>query len=197
MNIMDIFHTLPTGEQFHGQRVAAISRMLAELMGLSSPEADAIEHSALLHDIGKVMVPQALLRVPHELSKEDRPVVLSHTAIGKRLLDNRESFLTTSAIVAQQHHEYLDGSGYLGLTEKEIHPHAKLVAAADVFDKLTFCQPGEDAIKADQAGTILRQCAGTKLDRQVVLTLLDRMDRAFEVGHEVMINTFFSQNAQC
>lgn len=197
MNIMDFFNVLPIAEQFHCYRVAAISKLMAEVMGLSSPEVDTIAHSALLHDVGKAMVPRALHRVPRELSEDDRPIVLSHTTVGSQMLSNTGAILSTASIVALQHHEYLNGCGYLGLTDKAIHPHAKLVTVADIFDKLAFCQPGEEMRKVEKTSAVLLQCAETKLDGQMVLTLLSNMDQVLVVGHRANINAFSFTNTHC
>lgn len=197
MKTMILFNALPIEDQIHCYRVAATSKLLAEIMGLSSPEVDTIEHSALYHDIGKAMVPQALHRKPGVLSERERAIVLSHTTVGKRILGCRESLLSTAPIVAFQHHEYLDGSGYFGMTDKAIHPHAKLVTVADVFDKLVFCQPGKKKVKVEKANAILTQSASSKLDTQAVRILLANVDQIVELCHETNINAFSMVNTHC
>lgn len=167
-------------EQLHCRRVSAISKLLAECSGLSSPEVASIAQSALLHDIGKSALPQKIFHALGALSQREQALVQAHTTIGREMLAGTESILSTASIVAYQHHERLDGSGYWGLRDKEIHPHAKLVAVVDVFDALTFRKAfWEDA----QVQTALNRLAGIQLDAQIVHMLQSNYDCVLEAGH--------------
>ena len=192
---MEFFAPLPLEEQLHCRRVAAVSKLIAESMGCSNVEVTTIERAAMFHDVGKTAIPTELLNKSGELTKRERAVVLSHTTVGKQMLDGTESILSTAAIVALQHHEHLDGSGYFGLTDKAIHPHAKMVAVADVFDKLMFCRLGPEKEKIENACDTLLQCAGKKLDARLIHMLLSNFDQALVVCHMVNINAYNPENA--
>ena len=127
---------LPPAELAHCRRTAALSQLLAELADCSEPEVRTITQSALVHDIGKAAIPPSILYKPGPLSSDERTIIQTHTAIGAQALARTHGTMRTAAVVALQHHERLDGSGYLGLRSSEIHPHAKLIAVADVFDAL-------------------------------------------------------------
>ena len=133
---MDIFTSLTAEEIAHSKRTAEISRILAEHADYDSAEVHEVYQAALLHDIGKTMIPVRIRCKSGSLSEVERSSMRKHTSIGHFLLLQTGTMLGTSSVVALQHHERLDGSGYLGLQDAEIHPHAKIVAVADVFDAL-------------------------------------------------------------
>lgn len=192
---MKYFAPLPMEEQLHCRRVAAVSKLIAEARGFSTIEAEAIEQAAMFHDVGKSVIPAEFLNKSGELTTRERDIVMSHTTMGKRLLDGTESILSTAAIVAFQHHEYLDGSGYFGLFDKAIHPHSKLVTVADIFDKLMFCRLGGEKEKLESTCGTLLQYADKKLDSRTVLTLLANLDQALVVCHVVNVNAYNPANA--
>jgi HD-GYP domain-containing protein (c-di-GMP phosphodiesterase class II) len=176
-------------EQLHCRRVSAISKLLAETSGVSSPEATTIAQSALLHDIGKSALPQRIFHTPEPLSPREQTLVKAHTTLGKELLEGTETILSTAAIVAYQHHEYLDGSGYWGLHGHELHPHTKLIAVVNTFDALTFRKASWD--NGDVRHT-LEQRAGTQLDADAVHLLLSNLDRVLDAGYSA--NAHSGQN---
>ena len=98
------------------------------------------------------------------------------------MLEGTNTILSTAAIVAQQHHEHLDGSGYLGLHEDEIHPHAKLVAVANTFDTLSFRKGVWDQ---EQVRCELERRAGSQLAPQTVALLLDSLPQIVDICHHV------------
>lgn len=100
-----------------------------------------------------------------------------HTSIGHFLLLQTGTMLGTSSVVALQHHERLDGSGYLGLQDAEIHPHAKIVAVADVFDALISPRPYKRPWDIRRVSDYLKSCAGVKLVGAIVRLLLDIFHR--------------------
>ena len=169
-------------EQLHCRRVSAISKLLAEAAGASAPEATTIAQSALLHDIGKSALPQRIFHALSPLSQREQTLLRAHTTIGKELLEGTESILSTASIVAYQHHEYLDGSGYWGLRSQEIHPHAKLITVVDVFDTHTFRKASwED----NDVRCYLEQRAGTQLDAESIRLLLSNFKQVLDAGYSV------------
>ncbi len=186
---MNFLTPLRREEQLHCRRVSAISKLLAETSGVSSPEATTIAQSALLHDIGKSVLPQRLFHTPEPLSLREQTLMKAHTTLGKELLEGTETILSTAAIVAYQHHEHMDGSGYWGLRGHEIHPHAKLIAVVNTFDTLTFRKASWD--NGDIQHT-LEQRAGTQLDADAVHLLLSNLDRVLAAGYSA--NAHSGQN---
>lgn len=122
----------------HVKRVAEISALLASLYGMGEEEVDLIRMASPMHDIGKVAIPDAILKKPGKLTDEEFDHMKDHTSIGYKLLKNSERIIIkTSAIIAYEHHEKWNGRGYpRGLKGEEIHPYGRISAIADVFDAL-------------------------------------------------------------
>jgi PAS domain S-box-containing protein len=124
-----------TGE--HVRRLKRISQQLAERMGFSALEAERIGYSAVLHDVGKIHIPDRILQKPGPLTVEERAEMQQHTLAGERIL-KPSSFFDQASRIARSHHENWDGSGYPdGLRGTEIPLEARLVHLVDVFDALT------------------------------------------------------------
>lgn len=172
---MSLQKSLPPAELSHCRRTAALSKLLAGLAGYSESEVRTITQSALVHDIGKMGIPSAVLYKPSPLSPEERVLIQTHTTIGAKILTHTRGAMRTAAIVALQHHERLDGSGYLGLQDAEIHPHAKLVAVADVFDALLSPRPYKQPWDIRRVSGYLKERAGVELDSGVIRLLLDNL----------------------
>ena len=172
---MDIFTSLTEEEIAHSKRTAEISRILAEHADYDSAEVHEVYQAALLHDIGKTMIPVRIRCKSGSLSEVERSSMQKHTSIGHFLLLQTGTMLGTSSVVALQHHERLDGSGYLGPQDAEIHPHAKIVAVADVFDALISPRPYKRPWDIRRVSDYLKSCAGVKLDGAIVRLLLDNL----------------------
>lgn len=120
----------------HSFRVAAYSAAIAEKLGWSRSEVDNMYREALLHDIGKIGIPDAVLNKPGRLTPEEYEEIKKHTIYGKTILDGLEDMKNT-AEVAMYHHERYDGTGYpTGLSGEDIPPHARIVAIADAYDAM-------------------------------------------------------------
>jgi two-component system response regulator RpfG len=152
----------------HILRMAKFSRLIAEELGLSRDECDAIEMAAPMHDIGKIGVPDAILlkRGPH--TAEEQTIMRQHTTIGHDILkDSASKYLSLGATIALSHHERYDGTGYPhGLKGEAIPLPARIVAVADVFDALTSARPYKESWPANRALDYLRAALGTQLDPQ-------------------------------
>jgi len=122
----------------HVKRVAEYSKLLALLYGIDKNEADNLLIASPMHDIGKVGIPDSILKKPDKLTIEEFELMKEHSIIGYNILkDSNRDILKTAAIVAKEHHEKYDGSGYpLGLKGEEIHIYGRITAIADVFDAL-------------------------------------------------------------
>ena len=121
---MNLPAPLPPAEQAHCRRTAALSELLARLASLPDSEVRTVTQSALVHDIGKTAIPADILFKPGPLTEEERAPMRMHTTVGAHILSHTHETMRTASAVALQHHERLDGSGYLGLRGSEIHPHA-------------------------------------------------------------------------
>jgi putative nucleotidyltransferase with HDIG domain len=164
----------------HSERVAALSRRLASALGLAPAVVDIVGQAGLLHDIGKIGVPEVILRKPRSLSPEEWQIMRGHPVIGAQIVAPFE-FFEAAARAIRHHHERWDGSGYPdGLTGDDIPLEARVVAVADVFDALTSARSYRPALTPDAARAILLQEAGRTLDTMVVAALLDmlNMERA-------------------
>lgn len=130
------FKSLETGKHIH--RVAEISALLAQLCGLDKATCAEIRWSTAMHDVGKVAIPASILHKPARLTPEEFEIIKTHTTIGHDILKkSNKPLLKSAAIIAHQHHEHWDGSGYpQGLGGEEIDIRGRIVIIADVFDAL-------------------------------------------------------------
>jgi response regulator RpfG family c-di-GMP phosphodiesterase len=156
----------------HSQRVVAYCLRLGQQLGLSGRELVALEHGALLHDIGKIGVPDAILLKPGALSPAEWQVMRLHIEHGADILHGIE-FLRDATLVVTQHHEKWDGSGYpLGLKGEQIALNARIFAVADAVDAITSDRPYRAARSFVAATAELLSCSGTHFDPRVVAAFL-------------------------
>ena len=134
--MMDLQRLHNSANRGHSRRVSAISGLIAERAGYPQAESRIIAQAALFHDCGKSEIPAHVLYKPSVLTPGEYGVIKTHTTIGYRLLSEAARILTAAAFVAGHHHEHMNGAGYHNLSGDEIHPYARLVACADVFDAL-------------------------------------------------------------
>ena len=152
----------------HSERVGTSSRRLALALGLSEPEAEIVARAGLLHDIGKIGVPETVLRKAGPLTSEEWALMRRHPLIGAQIVAPFE-FFTAGATVIRHHHERVDGSGYPdGLAGDAIPVGARIVAVADVYDALTSDRPYRQAMSNADARAFLRTQAGLGLDDEMV-----------------------------
>lgn len=156
----------------HSFQVTLYSIAIAKELGYSYEELRLIGIGAILHDIGKLLIPTEILNKSGALTEEEYNEMKLHTRYGFDLLRNLHSISLLVAHCAFQHHERLDGSGYpRGLVEFEIHPFAKIIGVADVFDAVTSNRVYRDKLLPSEGVAILEQGAGTLYDANVVEAL--------------------------
>ena len=156
----------------HSERVGLSSRRLAIALGLPPTDVEIIARAGLLHDIGKIGVPEIVLRKTGPLNAEEWEVMRRHPVIGAQIVAPFE-FFTAGALVIRHHHERVDGSGYPDrLTGATIPLGARIVAVADVYDALTSDRPYRPAMSAAAARSHLEKQAGQGLDEEIVGTFL-------------------------
>lgn len=152
----------------HSDRVVAYSMRLGRKMGLASNDLLALEQGALLHDIGKIGVPDAILLKPGALTTDEWVQMREHVAHGLRIIEGVE-FLSGARHVIGQHHEKYDGSGYPNkLRGAGIHIHARIFAVADAFDAIRSDRPYRAAASYEKAREELIAYAGSHFDPNVV-----------------------------
>jgi putative nucleotidyltransferase with HDIG domain len=161
--------------RLHSQRVRDYALLLADRYGLSEGERRFVGLGALLHDVGKIAVPDQILLKPAELSGDEWKEMRRHPVEGYRLLQ-RIGFLKEAAEIVHAHHEHFDGSGYpRGLKGVEIPLGARLFMVADVFDALTSERPYHQVLSYGEALKKIREERGTHFDPEVV-DLFERID---------------------
>ena len=152
----------------HSRRTARLSLLLGRELGLSSDELTTLFLGAMLHDIGKIAVPDAVLHKPGRLTDEEWATMRRHPGDGRELLAGL-AFLDGAALAVVQHHEKWDGTGYpAGLRGKGIDPAARALAVADAFDVMTHDRDYRPARSRRDALDELERCAGTQFDPHVV-----------------------------
>ena len=169
-------HEQSTGQHLH--RVQAVSELLANELGYDDKSAEAVGLAAILHDIGKIRVPERILLSPERLDGSEWAIMKQHTTWGAEFLAQRPGF-ETAAVVAACHHERWDGTGYpRGLAGDAIPEVAAIVSVADSFDAITSSRPYRAARPADWAMQEIASCSGTQFSPRVV----DALSRLFARG---------------
>jgi putative nucleotidyltransferase with HDIG domain len=164
----------------HSHRVSAYSEALARDFGLPQRQIDDIRVGALLHDIGKIGVPDEVLRKHERLTKEEFELMKQHPAIGRKVLEQVVQFSRYLDAV-ELHHENLDGTGYpRGLRGEEIPISARIVKVADVYDALSTDRPYRKRMLPVEVHKILRDGSGKHFDRLLVEIFLTRSLPSFE-----------------
>ncbi len=165
----------------HSERVAVYSRRIAEQMGVTRLSPSQIEIAALLHDIGKLGVPNSVLSKPGSLTPEEFEQVRSHPGTGKELLRD-VSFLRDIVPLVYAHHERLDGTGYpQGLKDHEVSVEARVLAVADAYDAMTSERPYRSALEPASAIRELERGAGTQFDSKVVAALVASLEQDSDI----------------
>lgn len=154
----------------HVRRVAEYSRLLALKYGLDAQEANKIAMASPMHDIGKVGIPDAILHKPGKLTDEEWEIMKTHAMLGYAVLQHsKRPILQASAIIAKEHHEKYDGTGYpLGLSGETIHLYARIVAIADVFDALSHDRCYKKAWEDADVFAFFEKERGAHFDPQLV-----------------------------
>jgi putative two-component system response regulator len=153
----------------HADRVTQYALALANAVGLSPAERERLRRGALLHDIGKISIPDAILNKPERLTPEEMEIIKGHPAEGVRLIEGLESLRDVVPLL-RWHHERLDGRGYPdGLRGEQIPFQVRILSVADVYDALASKRPYREAMPHDQSVAILREDAASGgLDPQLV-----------------------------
>jgi putative nucleotidyltransferase with HDIG domain len=174
-----------TGE--HSKSVVRLALDVAAELGLDPAQTRNVEFGALLHDVGKIAIPNEIINKPGKLNEREWEVVKTHTIEGQRMLERIGGFMTEIGTVVRASHEAWDGSGYPdGLRGEEIPIEARVVSACDAFNAMTTTRSYRRAMPLEDAIAEMEACAGSHFDPRVVEALLGviRADQE-SVDHEV------------
>lgn len=168
----------------HVKRVAEYSRILALAYGLDEKEADLIRIASPMHDIGKIGIKDAILVKPSRLTKEERKIIQTHTTVGYEMLKHSKRLvLQASAIIAHQHHEKWDGTGYpRKLKGNEIHIYGSITAIADVFDALGDDRIYKKAWPLDRIVNLFKEEREKHFHPELLDVFLDKLGDLVTIG---------------
>ncbi len=161
----------------HSIRVASYSEALAKEIEMPEEEIKVLKREAMVHDIGKIGIPDAVLNNPGELSEEEFKILESHTTIGARILE-KASGMEGARDVAEFHHERYDGKGYpKGLKGNEIPFHARIVSIADAYDAMNSDRIYRKSLKPSSIRSELVKGRGTQFDPELLNAFLKLFNR--------------------
>jgi response regulator RpfG family c-di-GMP phosphodiesterase len=184
MRLGDVVESRSNEAGNHVRRMSQVCQLLARASGMPEDETSVLMHAAPMHDIGKIATPDSVLLKPGKLTPDEWEIMKQHPAVGLSILDgSQRPILKAAAVIAHQHHEKYDGTGYpQGLKGEDIHPYARMVAVADVFDALSHKRCYKDAWPVDKVTEYLREASGHHLDPRYVELLVKNMDEAVEIN---------------
>lgn len=170
----------------HVERVGSICGLVALQLGWDDEEAEELRLASVLHDVGKIAIPDRLLLKPGPLTPDERWQMEQHTTIGHRILSGSpSSLLTLAAEIALHHHERVDGAGYPhGLAGDAIAIEARIVSVVDVYDALTTDRPYRRAYSLDRALEVMEQAYGAQFDRVVFDAFTSVLPRVLDMWHD-------------
>lgn len=163
----------------HIRRVAECSRLLALYHeSLTDEDADILFHAAPMHDIGKITIPHSILHKPGKLSEDELSIMKTHTTRAYKVLSNsKRKYIKAAAIIAHQHHEKWDGTGYpQGLKAQDIHIYGRIVALIDVFDALMHKRVYKEAWPLEATVDYIKKHSSSHFDPYLVNLLLEHID---------------------
>jgi len=163
----------------HTRRISELSKKLATLAGLSEEQCEILRFASPLHDVGKIGIPDRILLKPGKLDQTEFIIMKMHTTIGGKILSEAGQFpvIHAGSIIALQHHEKWDGSGYpSGFKGNGIHIFSRIVSIADVFDTLCSERPYKKAFPLDTTIRIMKEGQGVFFDPDLFNLFIDNLD---------------------
>ena len=185
--LMEVMESTSDETGKHIKRVAESSRLLAHYTDyLSEEDESIIFHAAPMHDIGKIAIPKEILHKPGRLTPKEFEIMQTHAQKGRDFLKNsKRQLLTAASIIAYEHHEKWDGTGYpRGLKGDEIHIFGRIVALADVFDALTHKRQYKNAWDVNEAVDYIKSLKGIQFDPQLVDIFIEHLAEFIKILEE-------------
>ncbi len=176
------FRDMETG--MHTRRISEMSKALALLVGLSQEQAELLRFASPLHDVGKIGIPDRILLKPGKLDPGEMQIMQLHTTIGGRILSDAEKYpaLEAGMVVALQHHEKWDGTGYPSmLAGEDIHIFARIVMVTDIFDALASDRPYKKAFPIEQTIEIMEKGRGVFFEPRLLQLFFDNLQQFIEI----------------
>ncbi len=170
----------------HTLRVAHYSKLIAKYYGLDELKQEIIFYASPFHDIGKVGIADGILLKEGQLTKDEFTIMKNHVNIGGEILkDTKSPYLIEGGIIALNHHEKYDGSGYpKGKVAEEIPLSARIVAIADVFDALTSRRPYKQSWSFEEAFVLLKEEKNSHFDPKLVDIFVEHIDEVKEIHND-------------
>lgn len=177
--------SLETG--YHIKRVAEYVKTICKSLGMSEHETNVVSKASMMHDIGKLAIPEELIKKTGDLSPSEYEIMKQHVTYGHAMLSKSSGeFMEAAAIIAMQHHEKWNGEGYLGLSGENIHLYARITAVADVFDALMRRRSYKDAWKPEEAIGFILEKSGSHFDPKVTDAFIRSIDSIIKIKNEII-----------
>ena len=174
--------------QGHSQKVSAYAVVIAKALGMKEPEVEEIRLAALLHDIGKVGIPETILNKSGPLDASEWETMKTHTELGAKILEPLQT-MDKIRLMVRHHHEFYDGTGYPDRLEGEKIPYgARLIAIADAYDTITSERTYKKARTSEDAFRELERCAANQFDPELVQLFVQTMRRSPRVRVEPSVS---------
>ena len=172
----------------HVDRVALYSKRLALLYGLDEEEAEKIRLASPLHDVGKIVIPDHILNKPSSLTNDEYEIIKSHAKAGYEILKNsKRELLQMASIIAYQHHEKYDGTGYpRGISGENIHIYGRITAIADIFDALSTPRVYKEAWDDDKVKQLINDEKGKAFDPLLCSLFLENYDTFIKIKNSLL-----------
>jgi putative nucleotidyltransferase with HDIG domain len=175
--------------QGHSQKVSTYAVMIATALEMSKEEVEEIRLAGLLHDIGKVGIPEAILNKSGPLDASEWETMKTHTELGAKILEPLKA-MSRIRLMVRHHHEFYDGTGYPGRLSGEQIPYgARLIAIADAYDTITSERTYKKARTPEDAFSELERCAANQFDPKIVRAFIETMRNAPPLHVEVGIGS--------
>ncbi len=170
------------GTSIHSHRLVHLAQAVGHKLKHSEEELHLLRLAAILHDIGKIGIPDAILNKPGSLTDEEWSIMRRHPEIGRQILEELGGVFHQLAEIVVAHHECWDGKGYPhGLAEEAIPLNARILTVVDAYDAMTTHRPYHEPMPVSQARTELQRCSGSQFDPSVVAAFLQVLDEQEEV----------------
>lgn len=175
-------NTIEAKDQYtkgHSERVSIYSREIARRMKMSPFEQETVYHAAILHDVGKIGVSDAILNKPGPLTPEERKIMQSHAELGSRILEGF-TYIPDVATIVRHHHERYDGTGYpYGLSGEKIPLYSRIICVADCFDAMTSDRCYRRKLGIETVKHELEVCSGSQFDPAIVSVFITMINDGF------------------
>jgi len=170
----------------HVKRVAEYSKILALANGMNANEAEMLKQASPMHDIGKIAIPDIILKKPGRFDEYERKIMNTHAELGYEMIkQSSRPLLQAAAIVAREHHEKWDGTGYpRGLAEEDIHIYGRITALVDVFDALGSDRVYKQAWPDEKIFKLIKEESARHFDPHLVTLFFENIDKILEIREE-------------